>query len=114
MELRRYFGIDLLLSEHTAREIWDEGNRQLAQMPVQNMLARYRVAVVGTTDDPADNLRHHHALDKEFRAGKTNLRMAPTFRPDVAHNAIRLIRRRGTPGSRAELGRCHQPARGFT
>ena len=29
LELRRYFGIDLLLNEDTAREIWDEANRQL-------------------------------------------------------------------------------------
>lgn len=88
LELRRYFGIDLLLNEHTAKEVWQEANRQLAHMPVQNMLARYRVALVGTTDDPAQDLRHHRKLDRDFRDGKTNLRVAPSFRPDPAHNAI--------------------------
>ncbi len=88
MELRRYFGIDLLLSENTAKEVWDEANRQLARMPVQTMLARYRVAAIGTTDDPADALTHHQTLATAFAAGQTPLRMAPTFRPDVAHNAV--------------------------
>lgn len=87
MELRRYFGIDLLLSEATAKEVWDEANRQLARMPVRTMLDRYRVALVGTTDDPADDLVHHGAMDKAFRAGGTKLRMVPSFRPDPAHNA---------------------------
>lgn len=88
LELRRYFDIDLLLSADTAQEVWDEANRKLAGMPVRDMLGRYNVAMIGTTDDPAEALPHHRALDLEYRAGKTNLRMAPTFRPDPAHNAV--------------------------
>src|SRR3989337_2321184 len=35
LELRRYFGIDVLLNEHTAKEVWDEANRQLASLDVK-------------------------------------------------------------------------------
>lgn len=88
LELRRYFGIETLLNEGSAKEIWDEANRQLTQKPVRALLDRYKVAVVGTTDDPADALTHHQALDREFRAGTCKVRVAPSFRPDVAHNAL--------------------------
>lgn len=88
LELRRFFGIPLVLSEATAREIYDEANRQLPALPIRAMLDRCRVAAVGTTDDPADPLPHHAACDRLFRAGETRIRVAPTFRPDKAHNAL--------------------------
>jgi len=79
LELRRVFGIDLLLGPATAREIWEEANRQLAQLPARTLLGLFGVAAIATTDDPADDLeahlRHHGAAP----------RMIPTFRPDPAH-----------------------------
>ncbi|MBS3822253.1 MAG: glucuronate isomerase, partial [Phycisphaerae bacterium] len=64
LELKRYFGIDQLLNEDTAKEIWDEANRQLKQMRIGDILDRFKVALIGTTDDPADTLEHHAAIHK--------------------------------------------------
>ncbi len=57
LELRRVFGIDLVLSPATAREIWEEANRQLPSWSAQRLLAHFGVAAVATTDDPGDDLR---------------------------------------------------------
>ena len=79
LELRRYFGIDLLLNEDTAKEIWDEANRQLPQMSTWSIMDKMKVAVVGTTDDPADALTHHAVIAKSELATT----VAPTWRPDT-------------------------------
>jgi len=82
LELRRYFGIETLLSGETAPRIWDEANEQLKspEFSVHGILNRFRVAVVCTTDDPADGLEDHAALAKN--PGSLKTRMYPTFRPD--------------------------------
>ena len=81
LELRRYFGIDLLLSKDTAREIWDEANRQLSPMKVRDVFDKMNVALVGTIDDPCDSLEHHLALQKDSPYDTT---VVPAFRPDRA------------------------------
>ncbi len=82
LELRRYFGIDLLLGPDTADEVWDRANATLAAggFDVHGILAKFDVRVVGTTDDPADPLDHHTAI------ATTGIRtkVIPTFRPDKA------------------------------
>src|SRR5690606_31096233 len=82
LELRRYFGIDLLLSPATADEIWEQANARLAEPDfcVHGILEKFRVTMVGTTDDPADPLDHHEAI--AFSPLRT--RVLPTFRPDKA------------------------------
>ncbi len=79
LELRRTFGITDLLDETTAASVWHRANEQLAAKPVRQLLAERRVAVVCTTDDPADRLDDHATAN---RAGGT--RVYPTFRPDKA------------------------------
>jgi glucuronate isomerase len=83
LELRRYFGIDDLLSEKTAESVWERCNAALArpEFSVRGLLKRMNVRAVCTTDDPADDLRHHAAYARET-AGTGALVMAPTFRPD--------------------------------
>ncbi len=80
LELRRYFNIDLLLSPQTAGEIWTETERQLSNLSTWKILEKFRVALVGTTDDPQDSLSHHR---KVVKAGLST-RVYPTFRPDRA------------------------------
>jgi glucuronate isomerase len=80
MELKHPFGIDDLLSEHTARFIYDACNEQLtSHLTARTLLAGHRVEVVCTTDDPTDDLRHHHLFAAEGHA----LKLLPTFRPDA-------------------------------
>src|ERR1043166_5559853 len=81
LELKRFFGIDRLLDESTAKGIWDEANEKLASMPVHQILESNRVAVVCTTDDPTDSLEHHRRIRE---SGKLATRVYPAFRPDKA------------------------------
>ncbi|HEY7691755.1 MAG TPA: glucuronate isomerase [Gaiellaceae bacterium] len=81
LELRRVFGIDAPLGPSTARDIWEEVNRRLPELPARALLERFDVTAVATTDDPADDLDTHR-LHRETGAGPT---MIPTFRPDAAH-----------------------------
>lgn len=65
LELRRPFGItDTLLSEKTADTIWHRCNELLAQdsFTTRGIMQQMKVKMVGTTDDPLDDLRHHRAL----------------------------------------------------
>ena len=84
LELRRPFGINnILLSEKTAKVIWNKCNKKLA-MPgfsTQGILKRMNVEVVCTTDDPIDTLEYHEAYTKN---GNGFTQMLPTFRPDKA------------------------------
>ncbi|MEM0913444.1 MAG: glucuronate isomerase [Planctomycetota bacterium] len=85
LELRRYFGIDLLLNEDTAREVWDEANRQLKRLRVSDILDRFNVALVGTIDDPADDLGHHKTLFDDPSI-LPDTAVVPAFRPDNLYN----------------------------
>lgn len=80
LELRRCFGIDDLLSPDTAGEIWSRANEVLAEdsFSARGLLRKFKVEVVGTTDDPADSLEWH----KQIAMENLPTRVVPTFRPD--------------------------------
>lgn len=80
LELKRVFEIDDLLDEGSARAIWERAQERLAcpELSAQGILARFDVRVVGTTDDPVDDLAAHRAL---ACSGLTT-RVIPTYRPD--------------------------------
>jgi len=82
LELRRYFGIDLLINEANAPRIWELANAKLQEpaLAVHGILTRFKVAVVCTTDDPADDLAAHQAI----RKSALTTRVHPAFRPDKA------------------------------
>ncbi len=82
LELSRVFGIDKLLSPATAREIFEECNAMLAteEFRGQNLIRKFGVEVICTTDDPADSLEWHKAIAwKPF-----GTKVLPTWRPDKA------------------------------
>jgi glucuronate isomerase len=80
IELKRYFGIDEIINPKSADAIWKAANEKLATMRVHDILAANKVAVICTTDDPADSLADHERI-KQLGI-KT--RVYPTFRPDKA------------------------------
>jgi glucuronate isomerase len=82
IELKRYFGISELLNEKTAKKIWEKANEQLAKpaLTTQGILKKFKVKLVGTTDDPADSLAEH----REFARSGHPTKMLPAFRPDAA------------------------------
>ena len=78
LELRRYFGITELLNEESAPRIWAQANEQLQELTVHRILEKFKVSVICTTDDPADDLAAHQAI----RASGLPTRVYPAFRPD--------------------------------
>lgn len=84
LELKRYFDIDLLINEDTAKEIWDEANAKLKsdELSAHGILKNFDVKVVGTTDDPTDSLEHHKAIP----GLGIDTSVVPTFRPDKGLN----------------------------
>lgn len=85
LELKRYFGYDGVLNGETAEQVWQLCNEKLRNDPdmtVRGLIRRSRVAVIGTTDDPADTLEYHAAIRREV----TDFRVVPSYRPDKAVN----------------------------
>ena len=85
LELKRFFGYDGVLNGDTAREVYDLCNKKLRQdgMTVRAIIEKSNVKMLGTTDDPADDLKWHKLIaeDKSFKTA-----VCPTFRPDKAVN----------------------------
>ena len=84
LELKNPFGIRELLNEASARAIFDACNQALSTpaFRARGLLEHFQVAVVCTTDDPADDLSHHHRFAES--PDSSRVRMYPTFRPDRA------------------------------
>ena len=83
LELKRYFGIDTLLNEATAPEIWEKANAALEHKDhsTWGILERHKVTMIGTTDDPTDDLSAHQKLAQSA----CPTRVLPSFRPDSAY-----------------------------
>jgi glucuronate isomerase len=82
LELKRYFGIDDLLNESSAKSIWDR-TKSLLQNPAlssRGILRKFCVRAICTSDDPCDDLASHRAL----ASAELGFRVYPTFRPDAA------------------------------
>ncbi|MBP5236805.1 MAG: glucuronate isomerase [Clostridia bacterium] len=88
LELKRYFGCDLILSEKTAEEIWELTSEKLGSdsMKARSIIKASNVELLCTTDDPCDSLEYHEkiAADSTF-----NVAVLPAFRPDRAMNIER-------------------------
>ena len=80
LELKRYFDVDTLLTPATADAIWKQANERLPKLRVHDLLSQSKVAVVCTTDDPADSLDTHAKIQKSGLKTK----VYPAFRPDKA------------------------------
>ena len=82
LELRRYFGIDVLLEESNAKQVWERANSVLREgvLTARRILKKFGVRALCTTDDPCDDLSAH----EQIAATETAFRVYPTFRPDLA------------------------------
>jgi len=80
LELKRYFDIDDILCESTAKSIWDRVNECLAkdEFSTQGLIKRSNVEVICTTDAPYDSLEYHKMLKDTFA-----IKVIPAFRPDI-------------------------------
>ncbi|SDQ72305.1 glucuronate isomerase [Pseudovibrio sp. Tun.PSC04-5.I4] len=84
LEMYRYFGLEgVTLSAKTADTVWDVCNAKLAkkQFSARGLLSMQNVKMLGTTDDPCDDLRWHKMIAQDATC---DMVVRPTFRPDPA------------------------------
>jgi len=81
LELKEYFGTDLLLNDNNAKALWEITKDKLNQpeMSVRGIINKSNVKLICTTDDPVDELEYHKKIkeDEEF-----SVDVLPAFRPD--------------------------------
>ena len=77
LELQRYFQIDDLLSPETASHIYEKTSELLnsKNYSVRNLVRKMKVKVIVTTDDPADDLKHH----KKIKEDGFEVKVLPAF-----------------------------------
>lgn len=85
LELQRYFGYNGILNKRTAEEVWNYCNQKIRQkaMSVRGIIRQSNVALICTTDDPADDLAWHKKIAKD---DSFSVFVFPTWRPDRAMN----------------------------
>ncbi len=85
LELKRYFGYNGYLNGETAQEVWQLCNAKLKepQMGVRGLIRQSGVALICTTDDPADSLEWHKKIKEDPSFHTVVL---PAWRPDQAVN----------------------------
>jgi len=83
LEMQRYFGIYDIINKQNAEKIWNKANEVLKTLTAREMMYKFNVKTVCTTDDPVDSLEWH----KKMNADKTlKVKVRPAFRPDKAIN----------------------------
>ena len=75
MELKSIFGINLPLNKETAEEVWNKANEVLKDLTVRDLLRKFKLEYIATTDDPLKELKYHGDID--------GIKIRPTFRPDA-------------------------------
>lgn len=83
LELKRFFGVEELLSEKTAKDIWEKCNKKIKEdhLTARKLIKMANVAYIGTTDDPVDNLEYHKKIQAD---SNFNVEVCPSFRPEKA------------------------------
>ena len=84
LELKRYFGVDEFLKQDNAPKIWNDVELYLKEndLTPQKIIKNSNVEILCTTDDPADDLKHHI----ELANSDYSVKVLPTFRPDKILN----------------------------
>jgi len=86
LELQQFFGVYEPLTVESAPRIWEKCNKLLQEDPemtARGLIRKANVALVGTTDDPIDDLNWH----EKIAADETiTFKVLPSYRPDKAVN----------------------------
>ena len=82
LELKKFFGINEVLSPKNARQIFDTCNAKLntPKYSCRNIIRMANVHTICTTDDPIDNLLYH----QQIKASGFEVAVLPAWRPDKA------------------------------
>lgn len=80
LELERYFNIHEPLTVQNAESVWNKANDLLSsgKLSARNIMKMSNVEMICTTDDPADSLIYHRAIE----ASGFESKVLPAFRPD--------------------------------
>lgn len=82
LELKKFFGINEVLSPKNARAIYDACNAKLQtpEYSCRNIIRMANVHTICTTDDPVDTLEYH----QKIKADGFEVAVLPAWRPDKA------------------------------
>lgn len=82
LELKKFFGIDEVLSPKNARKIYDACNEKLSQpeYSCRGIIRMANVHTICTTDDPVDSLEYH----RQIKESGFEVAVLPAWRPDKA------------------------------
>ncbi|MGN0464751.1 MAG: glucuronate isomerase [Lachnospiraceae bacterium] len=83
LELQRGFGVTEPLTEENADEIYDKCNEVLKNYSARQLMEKFDVKAICTTDDPIDDLYWHEVIAKDE---SMQIKVLPAFRPDKAIN----------------------------
>lgn len=83
LELQRVFGIAEPLSEENADKIYDKCNEVLAKCRPRDLMRKFGVKAICTTDDPCDDLHWHDIIARD---AEMEIKVLPAFRPDKGIN----------------------------
>lgn len=80
LELKHPFGINELLNQQSAKQIYDRASAMLStgELSAQNIMKRFNVQKVCTTDDPTDSLKWH----QQIVGDNCEIKVLMTWRPD--------------------------------
>ncbi|MBE6635660.1 MAG: glucuronate isomerase [Ruminococcaceae bacterium] len=81
LELRRFFGIEDVLTPETADKIYAEANEKLKTLTARQLIKMSNVRGICTTDDPVDSLEYHIMIEQD---PDFDVKVRPSFRPDKA------------------------------
>ena len=85
LELRRYFGVNEVVTAENCDTIWEKCNTIIkdTKMSPSTLINSSNVAAICTTDDPADSLEWHKKIAEK---GHIKAKVYPTYRPDFLIN----------------------------
>ena len=86
LELQQFFGVTEPLTLESAQRIWDHCNdllRNDPEMTARGLIRKANVAMIGTTDDPVDDLQWHEKIAAD---ATISVKVCPSYRPDRAVN----------------------------
>ena len=86
LELQQFFGVYEPLTTESAERIWNHCNdllRNDPDMSARGLIRKANVALIGTTDDPIDDLNWHEKIAAD---PTISVIVSPSYRPDKAVN----------------------------
>ncbi len=86
LELQQFFGVYEPLTVESAQRIWNHCNdllRNDPDMTARGLIRKANVALIGTTDDPIDDLNWHEKIAAD---PTISVVVSPSYRPDKAVN----------------------------